>query len=252
MALFGGKGVPTSLLVVVSAWWLYEVFSLHAPQILSGYEGDTYTVAHGVIVQRNNPRWWMTAHAASGAVVFIMWTLQVTQEVRQWSYTFHRWNGRLSLLMFLPAGIFIPYRAFFMSQTEKEMEWISRAIIGFFGLTVLAWIAVGWVAIAQWKDVGLHRQCMVRVLLGSTMFILGSRSTIYLYRNFVRTESAWYLDETTWFNAALSGVFIEMMSYLMEKSFEKPWEYRVLGFVKIWDAPEEEKAVQMAPAEEQS
>jgi len=250
MALFGGKGFPTSVLVVLGAFWVYEVISLHAPNIAGGYRGDFYEVAHGAELRRSNPSWWLTFHAVTGAVVYIMWLLQASQEVRQWSYTFHRWNGRMSLFFFLPAGIFIPLRAFGMNQKEKDMELITQIIIALFGVAVLTWIVVGWVAIAKWKDVALHRQCMLRVLLGSSMFIIIARAPLWLYVEYV--PNGYWFDVAIWVNAVLAFIFIEGGGYLMEKSFEKQWEYRFMGFFKVWDAPEEEKAVEMAPTEEQS
>jgi len=252
MALFGGKGLPTSALVLIGAFWMWEVITLHGPQIAAGYPDDTYSVAKGVIVKRQNPSLWLVGHAATAGVVLFMWLLQASKEVRTWSYTFHRWNGRLSLLLWLPFGIYTPIAAFSMSQTEKEMNIITRGIISLFGVLVVGWIILGWVAIARWKDSGWHRQCMIRALAGSISFSMAARTTFYVYKTYIR-DTAWWWDELVWITAALSGGGIEAIAYLMEKSFETPWEFRLLGLIKVWDAPEEEeKAVQMAPAEEHS
>jgi hypothetical protein len=177
----------------------------------------------------------MTGHASVGVVVFLMWLLQATKEVRSWSYTFHRWNGRLSIVLFLSFGWYIPIAAMRMRSVEKPSTLFTSLFIAIFAVLIIGWILVGWMAIAAWKNVGLHRQCMMRVLVGTVNFVIIGRSWLSFWRFHVVDRHTWWFDTGAWLLFVWTVGTVELVPYIMERSFESPWEYRLFGFIKLQD-----------------
>lgn len=228
------------MLILLAVLWVYEVCKIHAPQIAARYPGDTYSAAPGpegksLILKKDNPSWWMTGHAGVGVVVFLMWLLQATKEVRSWSYAFHRWNGRMSIVLFLSFGWYIPIAAMRMRSIEKPSTLFTNLFIAAFAVLIIAWILVGWVAIAAWKNVGLHRQCMMRVVVGTVNFIMVGRKFLSFWHFHVVDKHTWWFDTGAWLLFAWTVGTVELVPYIMEKSFQSPWEYRLFGFVKLQD-----------------
>ncbi|MFK7863722.1 MAG: DUF2306 domain-containing protein [Pseudohongiellaceae bacterium] len=101
----------------------------------------------------------VSSHALFGAVYLLMAPLQFSQTIRKRSLNFHRWSGRVLVVLALMSGvgalflgIIIPY-----SGTSEQI------IIGFFGSLFLCSLVLSYTNIRR-KNVQLHREWMIRAL----------------------------------------------------------------------------------------
>ena len=117
-------------------------------------------------------RWVVLAHAAAGGLFLLAAPLQFSRRIRSRHLAWHRWSGRVLLLLGFPLilsalffGVLMPYAG----QAEALLILVIGALF-------LAAAAQAWLAIRR-HDIARHREWMIRVFASaisiSTVRVLG-------------------------------------------------------------------------------
>lgn len=101
----------------------------------------------------------VNSHALFGAVYLLLAPLQFSQTLRGRALNFHRWSGRLLVVLGLASGI----GALFIGIVIPYSGTSEQIIIGFFGSFFVLSLALSYKHILQ-KNIQLHREWMIRAL----------------------------------------------------------------------------------------
>lgn len=98
-------------------------------------------------------------HVLFGALYLLLAPLQFSKTIRSRSLNFHRWSGRLLVILGLVSGI----AALFLGIIIPYSGTAEQIIIGFFGSLFVVSLALSYQHIRR-KNVQLHREWMIRAL----------------------------------------------------------------------------------------
>jgi len=99
------------------------------------------------------------SHGIFGAVYLLLAPLQFSKGLRNKYLNFHRWAGRLLLIL----GLIIGTSALFIGIIIPYSGFSEQLIIGFFGSLFLVSLIISYKSIRA-KKIQLHREWMIRAL----------------------------------------------------------------------------------------
>lgn len=118
-------------------------------------------------------RWLILSHAVAGGLFLLAAPLQFSRRIRSRYLRWHRWSGRLLLLLGFPLVLTAMYFGVLMPYAGAA-EAVLIAMIGALFLTAAS---RAWLAIRR-RDIAAHREWMIRMFASalsiSTVRVLGA------------------------------------------------------------------------------
>lgn len=174
-----------------SAWPVPAALILFALLPIVTSSMRLFEIASGPVATPDNARFLVVPlqiylHAGGGILYLILGALQFSQPLRMRFPKWHRWNGRITVIVGLMAAV----SALWMTETFPEVPFNPHEVYGFRVLFSLGWLgclALGFGAALN-RDIASHRAWMMRayaiglggsttaILLGSWLLIYGPTS----------------------------------------------------------------------------
>lgn len=111
------------------------------------------TIEHGYALKP----WLTLIHILPGVVFLVLGALQFVKKIRNNQISFHRWSGRVYLIL----GIIIGVSAIIMSYTIRYGGYIETAAVSVFGSFFLFSLVKAYLHIRR-KEFAVHREWMIR------------------------------------------------------------------------------------------
>lgn len=186
-------GLPAWSLGLMGAYYAVEIYMLHAHHAFNYYKPDEagnyqleYSMKSGFTWKMNQSQLWMTVHSVLASAAFFMWLPQLSDRARaRLGWDFHRWNGRISLLLFLSTAWNTPRAAFNMDL--HPFFQLCTAILGCLSL-FYAVSAYYYIALAAPRNIPGHRQNALRLFCCSAAFVIFGRLWISLTYRIVKKK----------------------------------------------------------------
>jgi uncharacterized membrane protein len=102
-------------------------------------------------------------HLVPGALILLLAPLQFSNRVRRRYLRFHRWSGRVLLVMLL----FVAISAVYLGVVDPQLAALERPTIAIFTTLFLFVAARAYIAIRR-RDVARHREWMIRMFAMAT------------------------------------------------------------------------------------
>jgi hypothetical protein len=172
----------------------------------------------------------MHIHAFSAHVWFLCFYAQVSDKIRGYSLSLHRWIGRVGLAVFWVSNCTTPYTIWFMkgSQLSNWLLFFFTCLIFVMGHAVYATIGARWLMKPNLK---LHAALGLRLWYLAFVFAQLSRVAFGVVRVFVSNENTF--DVTVYLLCPFAAFTMEYLAYWTHCRRQKPQDYRFLGLFNL-------------------
>jgi hypothetical protein len=228
-------GLPNWVLLTMGGYWALEIFYVHGKHMANFYDSKdfdddgNFQVTFGFWWKFNQNRYWMASHGICATIAFYLWINQLSDSSRAKSIWFHKWAGRVSLVLFVGSSFPAPIAAWNMDCNR-----FSQFLVCLLGIASLGYAVGTYITIKQ-KNISLHRQLAFRLLSCSVAFIGFGRVTFNIAKQFVPHQPA-AQNIAIPFISVLTLVVMEMVAYNLEKGYNKNGSattYRIFGIPNL-------------------